>query len=497
MNVSSTARTGLVAAALLVGGAILGPSNLTSPAVGGEAPGAAAPIAAGPVAAGPVAAAQAPSRPNVVLVTTDDMRADDLLQMPRTRRLLGRLDLDEFVSNHPLCCPARAELLTGQLGQRNGVHANTGRWGGYDALRGKDNTLARWFNRGGYATALVGKFVNGWCPSTNRRPMGWTDFTPLVRSAYSPYHYFYLDGSRTRPAPRGVHTNDFVTERTLRRIREYAPGSRPFLIWSSYVAPHDMEVNGVFGPPVPAERHRGTLAGVVPTSTSKPSYEQPGAGELARAATADADAHICDDEEEDAVGTARAVRRTTIRQLNQRRLESLLSVDEGIGRMVRTLQRLGELRRTVFVFTSDNGYLLGEHGIVGKGSYYEESLRVPLLARGRAVQTGTSSKGAMITDIGPSLARLGSVAPQRRVDGRADLFAPDGGWRRLLIQSSDETAPWLWRGVRSDRWTYVELQGGRVLLFDRNADPSQRDNVAPREPRVVRQLRRSLRSMTR
>jgi arylsulfatase A-like enzyme len=445
-----------------------------------------APVASAGTERGPLRAAL--QRPNVVLVTTDDMRADDLLHMPRTRRLLGRQVLDEFVSNHPMCCPARAELLTGQLGQRNGVHANTGRWGGYQALRGKDNTLAAWFRRSGYSTAIVGKFVNGWCPSTNRRPAGWTDFTPLVRNAYSPYRYSYLDGSRIRQAPQGVHTNDFVTLRTRRLIGDYAADERPFLIWASYVAPHDMEVGGRFGPPVPAERHRGDLAGVTSASQTAASYQAPAPSALARASTEDA--VTC---RKGARPTARA---TTIERLNQRRLESLLSVDEGVGQMVRTLKRLGELERTVFVFTSDNGYLLGEHGLVGKNSYYEESLRVPLLARGPGVATG-SSKGSMITDIAPSLARVASVDPRRRVDGRRDLFARGGGWKRALIQTGDEHAPWVWRGVRTHRWTYVETAGGRVLLFDRRADPAQRHNVAPRERHVVRQLRRSLRSMTR
>jgi arylsulfatase A-like enzyme len=231
----------------------------------------------------PAAAAAAERRPNVVVITTDDMRADDLALMPRTRRLVGRLDLTEFVSNHPLCCPARAQLLTGQLAQHNGVHANSGpTWGGYSALKRKNNTVARWFRRSGYSTALVGKFLNGWCPAVER-PRGWTDFKPLVGEAYSAYGYSHFDGRRVRPAPPGMHTNDFVTTRTLGRIKAYATARRPFLIWSSYVAPHGMSVDGTFGPPVPAARHRGTMEGVIPVSESNPSYEDVGTPQVARA----------------------------------------------------------------------------------------------------------------------------------------------------------------------------------------------------------------------
>ena len=446
-----------------------------------------APALAAGVAHTGLRAASAPHRPNVVLITTDDMRADDLAYMPGTRRLLGRLELTEFVSNHPFCCPARAQLLTGQLAQHNGVLTNPGpAWGGYSALRGKNNMVARWFRRSGYSTAMVGKFVNGWCPA-EERPAGWTDFLPLVKDAYSAYDYSYFDNTQTRGAPDGVHTNDFVTTRTLGRIRDYAPGRRPFFIWSSYVAPHDMVRGGAMGPPVPATRHRGTMAGVVPFSEAKPSYEEVGAPRAARALVRDSSA--CSPGRRSVV---RAARPATVREVNQGRVESLKSVDEGVVRTVRRLRRLGELARTIIVFTSDNGYLLGEHGLIGKNSYYEESLRVPLLARGPGVAVGQPAKGAMTTDIAPSLAHLAGVVPERVVDGRVDLFAADGGWDSVLIQAGGVTTPWLWRGVRTARWSYVERDNGTVRLFDRDADPYQLQNLAGRLPSVEDSLRAEL-----
>jgi arylsulfatase A-like enzyme len=178
-------------------------------------------------------------------------------------------------------------------------------------------------------------------------------------------------------------------------------------------------------------------------------------------------------------------------------VESLQSVDEGVGRTVRRLRRLGELVRTIIVFTSDNGYLLGEHGRIGKNSYYEESLRVPLLARGPGVAVGRSAKGAMVPDIPPSLARLTGVAPERAVDGRNDLFAAGGGWGSLLIQAGGVTTPWLWRGVRTARWSYIERDNDTVLLFDRDADPYQLQNLAGQLPSVEDSLRAQLRRMRR
>ena len=229
------------------------------------------------------------------------------------------------------------------------------------------------------------------------------------------------------------------------------------------------------------------MAGVIPFSESKPSYEEVRPPEVARGLVQDSS--VCGPGRRSLAGDARPA---TVREVNQGRVESLLSVDEGVARTVRRLRALGELRRTIIVFTSDNGYLLGEHGLIGKNSSYEESLRVPLLARGPGVGVGQSDKGAMMTDIAPSLARLAGVAPERAVDGRDDLLAVDGGWDGVLIQAGGVTTSWLWRGVRTARWSYVEYDNGNVRLFDRDADPYQMQNLAGQLPSVEDSLRAQL-----
>ena len=111
---------GVVIAATLVIVAVV-----TSALAGARDPSSSAPGAAAEAAA-------APGRPNVVLILTDDMRADELRYLPKTRRLLVRrgVRFTNAISPHPMCCPARAELVSGQYAQNNGVRHNTGRWGG-------------------------------------------------------------------------------------------------------------------------------------------------------------------------------------------------------------------------------------------------------------------------------------------------------------------------------------------------------------------------------
>jgi hypothetical protein len=119
------------------------------------------------------------SRPNIVLVTTDDMNRSDLRWMPITRRLLGGrgVTVGDFISNHPLCCPARAEILTGQYAQNNGVWDNgISRWGGYSRLARPAQHVGRWLQDAGYRTVFLGKHLNGYEKVRNRQP-GWTAST--------------------------------------------------------------------------------------------------------------------------------------------------------------------------------------------------------------------------------------------------------------------------------------------------------------------------------
>lgn len=399
------------------------------------------------------------SRPNVVLVTADDMRLDDLRWMPHTRKLLGKLKLRQFVSNHPLCCPARAEILTGQFAEKSGVFHNKGPYGGYDALIRPNNTLASWLFDAGYKTGFVGKFVNLWNPTLgSKRPYGWTDFHPWVGMPYSAYEWSdYNDGET--PVQPGTHTNDGVTARTIERIQQY--GADPFFIWASYIAPHAMTTDhDTWVRPVPAERHAGMFADVVPPYQSNPSF------------------------------TLDETQAASLTETWRARVESLQSVDEGVRDIVRALRGTGQLRDTVVVFISDNGFLLGEHGDKGKNLAWEESLRIPFLARGPGVPAGTSGKHAMITDLAPSIARLAGVRPRRDVDGRADLFSLDGGWRNILIQagSDDHTQHFLWRGTRTRKWTYVHWIDGRTELYDRKLDPYQLTNLAGQHPDVEERL---------
>ena len=135
-------------------------------------------------------------RPNVIIIITDDQRADQLARMPRTiSEMAGKgVKFDQAFASHPLCCPSRASILRGQYAHTTGIYTNGGSLGGWAGFRDRGlegSTLATWLDDAGYETALVGKYLNGYAASTNHVPPGW-DFWRGGEP-----NYYNVGGART------------------------------------------------------------------------------------------------------------------------------------------------------------------------------------------------------------------------------------------------------------------------------------------------------------
>jgi len=207
-----------------------------------------------------------------------------------------------------LCCPARAEFVSGQYGQNNGVHHNRGEHGGYPALKDPGNTVGRWLDAAGYQTAMVGKYMNGYKPDKASRK-GWDHWNPSIHGVYSFTNtLFYNDGKTRRHTE---HVDDVVTSYASAYIREFSKKQAPFFVWASDLAPHDAMVNGRSVPPLAAARHKGTMKGIQAPSLSADSF----------------DLRVVD-----GPGKRRdASFRATIRKRHVQRIESLQAVDEASG----------------------------------------------------------------------------------------------------------------------------------------------------------------------
>jgi arylsulfatase A-like enzyme len=413
----------------------------------------------------PSTATAGPSRPNLVFVLTDDMRDDDLDHMPITRRLLADqgMEFTDAISPHPLCCPARAQLATGQYAQNNGVQHNRGEHGGFGALDPTEEASA-WFRDSGYQTAFVGKFLNGYGPR-DVRPAGWSRWDALTRGVYD-----YVDFSMTGDGSPRRYTDSYVTsvieDHTNRAVRDFARAGDPFVVYAWHLAPHyRISAEGGRGLPPAAPQDEQLFLDERPAAFDDPAFDEADVSDQPRY-----------------LRNLPPVSRADVAAQNTARLQSLQAVDRAVGSLVATLADQGVLDETYIVFTSDNGYSLGEHRFVGKDVLTDEALQVPLLVRGPGVAEGsTSDLPATLVDLPVTFAALTGVSPAWQVDGTSlapTLHGEVQPFRDTTLIQTGRTLGdgWSHRGVRTERYLYGN-DGTDAFLYDRLLDPDEMVNV--------------------
>jgi N-acetylglucosamine-6-sulfatase len=433
-----------------------------------------------------LAAAPAAAAPNVVVIETDDQRADDLAAMPRTRALIGR-DGVEFagaVVSQSECCPSRATFLTGQYAHNHGVRSTRPPYGGFARLEGSE-TLPVWLRRAGYATGLVGKYLNGYGADDQLLvPPGWTDFEGLLGRFTYRFSDFTLNVDGRLESPAGFQT-DALTERSVAFIRRRS-GAEPFFLWTNYVAPHSGRPRDLLDPThldstVPAPRHRAAFLGA--PLPRPPSFDEP------------------DISDKPPVMRHRPRlkqwRIAALVETRRQRLASLLAVDEGVERIVAALRETGELDDTLVIFTSDNGFMAGEHRVLrGKVLLYEPSIRVPLLMRGPGIPRGARSEQLVWNgDLAPTILDVAGASSPFALDGRSLIPFARGvrQERTVLLEGPPKRRTnglSRFTGLRTHRYKYIEHVRGAKELYDLRTDPHELDNLAPSP--VQRRLARRL-----
>jgi N-acetylglucosamine-6-sulfatase len=416
------------------------------------------------------AEAGAPAQPNIVVLMTDDQTLDSMSVMPKTLAIMGDrgTEFTRSFANYPLCCPSRATLFTGQYAHNHGVLGNTPPAGGYTRLD-KANWLPLWLQGAGYRTMHVGKFLNGYgrlSPPTEVPP-GFTDWHGTVDpSTYSFYGYTVNENGvlRTYGANREpeLYSTDFFARRAGELIATAAPAEQPFFLSVAFLAPHsggprDLDDPANHATPSPAPRHANAFA-----STALPLA--PSWNEL------DMSDKPLAMQRRPAIGAARAA---AIQEGYQQRLESLLAVDDAVETIVAAVGATGELRDTLILFTSDNGFFHGEHRVrLGKLLPYEPSIRLPLYLRGPGVPSGETRRQLVTNaDLAPTILDAAGARPGRVQDGRS-LFGllddPTVQWGRELLLEGPGYA-----GLRNYRWKYVEYTTGEAELYDLERDPDE------------------------
>jgi len=412
-----------------------------------------------------------PTRPNIVLILTDDQRWDSMDQLPATNSHAWHRFTESFVVES-MCCPSRAATLTGRIPPHTRVDTQT-----EGARLDERRTFATMLHAAGYQTTFAGKYLNGYPFGRGPyKPPGWDKFYGFT-GPMTYYNYAVIENGKY--AHYGSKVTDYSTDVLRDKIvaaSKAADPTRPELLELATNAPHRA---GLFDPN-PAQRDKGVCANTPfpfpPNFNAYDSVSEPAwmAGELPK----------------DEAGVIR-IRRATC--------ETLRGVDDAVTAILDELKREGRLANTYVVFTSDNSYQFGEHRLLEKGDLYEESIRVPLLVRGPGVVAGSDARLTSNIDLAPTFLDWAKVAPPKNFfDGTSfaanasgtSTKSPSGVLLRGcrtgrtptgaagVCGGNDTNMGKNW-GLRTAHYKYIEYPDGYRQLFDVIADPWELKNLAP------------------
>ncbi|MFZ5920178.1 MAG: sulfatase [Chloroflexota bacterium] len=418
---------------------------------------------------------------NIVFILVDDMRYDEAEFMPNLQKLVAAegVTFSNFFVNVPNCCPSRATILLGQYSQNTSILTNAGQYGGsntFHRLGRQNRVFPLWLQAAGYHTAYVGRYLNGFPGNLPEGylPPGWDDWS-------------LGDTAKTG-------------EIALSQMQHAIDAGKPFFVHISTFAPHYMlSKDGQKTPPLVRPQYKDLFIDQ-PLPPSLAFNEQD---------MSDKPTHF------QGVPIISVEDQAMLLDHYQKRLQSLQSVDEIIGSVVKFLKDNGKLNNTYIVFTSDNGFQLGEHRIVlDKHVAYEESIHMPFILRGPGVPRGeTVAALAGDIDIAATFAEIAGADVPQDVDGVSLLpiikgkspkcrygfliqywnNAEKNAWPTLGFSldsaSSGAVDPTIdqelagsttvfhsFRGIRTLEFKYVEYITGEKELYLLQIDPYELDN---------------------
>ena len=418
----------------------------------------------------PDARAQTVERPNIVLILTDDQRFDTLKVMPNVRALAeDGMTLRRAIVTDPLCCPSRATILTGRFAHTTGVYANQGTNGGWPAFQAsEEDTIATALDAAGYRTALIGKYINNYVGDDVYVPPGWDRWAAFADFDGAYYDYEMLVNNRGIVS-HGSSPNDYSTD-VIRRLStgfvRNTPTDTPLFLYAAPFAPH--------GPATAAPRDEGAFA-------STPVALNPAVNE---SDVSDKPAHIRARDR----GSSAVVRREFRDQW-----ESLLAVDQLVGRLVEVLTDTGRIDDTLFIFTSDNGFSNQEHRWIGKDVPYEVSIRVPMVISFPGTIPADTVSNALVSnvDLAPTIADFAGASLTADGVSLRPLLTDTASSAResILLEHFERVTVPTYCGVRTPSFMFVHYATGEEELYDLGDDPWQLRNVVASRPKKAMELR--------
>lgn len=425
-----------------------------------------------------------PKRPNILLILPDQMRASAMgvsgnpdVQTPHIDRLAKEgLRFRRTYANVPVCCPARAILLTGTYPHVNGMIANDLR------LRESEVTIAELLRDAGYRTGFIGKWHldggprnPGYVPPGERR-QGF-DFW----AAYECHHEHFFP-SYFRDTPEMIRVMKFEPEASCDFAVEFLqsqPKDKPFFLTVQMGPPHDP-----YGAPEEYMKRYDPEKLTMPANWQPGSEVRPAPPQRPRRPGIPARPYVATGGKEEVAAYYAAI----------------TAIDDQVGRLLQTLKETGQDENTIILFTSDHGDMLGSHGLRRKRKPHEESAHVPGIIRwpgkvpaGVAVDTLFSH-----IDMPPTLLSLAGLPVPGKMQG-ADLSkvalgkttdGPDAVLLQIFVPFNQDQIATPWRGIVTAQHTYARYEEKPWVLFDNEKDPWQMINLAedPKHAELAKQL---------
>jgi N-acetylglucosamine-6-sulfatase len=414
------------------------------------------------VATTPVAAISPPKQqlPNIVLVLTDDQRRDTLRRMPHVQELLVAKGTQFSNAMVPtaLCCPSRATILTGLYAHHTLVYGNgdvggpkLGGWPKFHSAGDEKRTIALALHRQGYRTGLIGKYLNffGTYAPKGYTPPGWDTFSALMSPHGAYYNYRLSDQKKFYGSTAEDYSTDVFSARATKFIKSTKP-DKPLFLYFAPFAPHL--------PYLPAPRYDGSWEGKLAPYVAPSLYQDPATQPAWLAARPQED-----------VGEVQRIR--------SQQQDTLMSVDDSVAALIAALRDTHRLHNTLFVFASDNGYLWGEHRMVGKDVPYAPATDIPLVVRwdGHVAAGKTDDRLALNVDLASTFAQAGGASMP--TDGRSLLES--SGRKGFVLEATDgyNGRP-AYCGWRTKKWVFVRYATGEREMFYYGSNVNELNNLA-------------------
>ncbi|KAJ9492394.1 hypothetical protein VN97_g828 [Penicillium thymicola] len=371
-------------------------------------------------------------KPNILFVITDDqdLQLDSISYTPLITKHVR--DQGTFFRNHfvttALCCPSRVSLWTGRQAHNTNVTDVHPPYGGYPKFveRGfNDDFLPLWLQGAGYDTYYTGKMFNAHTVDNYHSPhINGFNGSDFLLDPYT-YSYFNSTYQRNHEPPishEGEHTIDVITGKALGFLDDALAGERPFFLAVSPVAPHSNIDPGniasgkaYMSAPIPLKRHEHLFQDVRVPRTANFNPDQPSGVSWIRDLPMQNQSVVNYND-----------------HFYRSRLRALQGVDELVDGLVTRLEENGQLDNTYIIYTSDNGFHIGQHRLLpGKTCGFEEDVRVPLFIRGPGVAKGYVQDSVTThVDLAPTLFHLAGIPARDDFDGTAIPVTPEFGGER-------------------------------------------------------------------